>query len=92
MLNDTVALQPFATASVWHEFMGNAGAVFNIAGIGPAIDIPISTTRVGTFGQVGLGVSGQVLHTGFVGFVRGDVRFGENIDGLAVVGDARYTF
>jgi len=69
------------------------GGVFNIAGnAGPAIDIPISTTRVGTFGQLGLGVSGQLLQTGFVGFVRGDVRFGENINGLAVVGGARYTF
>jgi hypothetical protein len=59
---------------------------------GQAIDIPISTTRGGTFGQLGLGVSGQILQTGIVGFVRGDVRFGENIDRLAVVGGARYTF
>ncbi|MBN8920301.1 MAG: autotransporter outer membrane beta-barrel domain-containing protein, partial [Rhizobiales bacterium] len=54
--------------------------------------VPVSTTRVGTFGQVGFGVSGQILQTGFVGFVRGDVRFGERLEGGAFVTGARYSF
>jgi hypothetical protein len=49
-------------------------------------------TRIGTFGQLGLGVSGQVVQTGLLGFVRGDWRFGQNLSGYAVVGGLRYQF
>ena len=95
LVNDKVALQPFVTLSVWHEFKENATSQFNQ--IDPATNalsavVPVSTTRVGTFGQVGFGVSGQILQTGFVGFVRGDVRFGERLEGGAFVTGARYSF
>jgi hypothetical protein len=52
----------------------------------------LAVTRIGTFGQLGLGVSGQVLQTGLLGFVRADWRFGQNLSGYAVVGGMRYQF
>jgi hypothetical protein len=83
-----LALQPFVTASVWREFAGNTNTNFTT---GTAI-VPLSVTRVGTFGQVGIGVSGQVLKTGLIGFIRGDYRFGDHINGYALVGGLRYQF
>lgn len=83
-----LALQPFATGSVWREF---AGATHTDFRTGDSV-VPLSVTRIGTFGQVGLGVSGQVLKTGFLGFLRGDYRFGDNIQGYAVVAGMRYQF
>ncbi len=38
------------------------------------------------------GLSGQLLNTGFVGFARGDIRWGDKLDGMSVVGGLRYTF
>jgi outer membrane autotransporter protein len=95
LATERLALQPFVTLSIWHEFKQNAGSVFNQfdpATNALAVAVPIETSRVGTFGQVGVGVSGQILQTGLVGFVRGDVRFGDNIQGGAVVLGLRNTF
>ena len=83
-----LVLQPFVTASVWREFAGNSKTNF----VTTNAVVPLSVSRIGTFGQVGLGVSGQVLKTGFVGFVRGDYRFGDNINGYALVAGLRYGF
>ena len=54
--------------------------------------IPVTTTRVGTFYQASAGISGQVLNTGLLGFVRGDARFGENLSGWSLLAGGRYTF
>ena len=86
--NVGLALQPFVTGSVWHEFEGPSTSAFTLA----ASSVPVSVTRVGTFGQVGVGVSGQVLNTGLIGYLRGDYRVGENISGYAVVAGMRYQF
>jgi hypothetical protein len=83
-----LALQPFGTASVWHEFEGDTLTNF----VSGASIVPLAVTRIGTFGQLGLGVSGQVLQTGLLGFVRADWRFGQNLSGYAVVGGMRYQF
>lgn len=83
-----LALQPFVTGSVWHEFAGDTYTNFSTQGT----TVPLSVTRIGTFGQVGVGVSGQVLKTGFLGFLRGDYRFSSTIEGYAVVGGLRYQF
>ncbi|MFD2184275.1 outer membrane beta-barrel protein [Rhodoplanes azumiensis] len=87
------ALQPFITGSVFHEFAGdvttrvasNANNFIDTAGV-------ITTSRVGTYGQISGGVAGQVLNTGWLGYVRGDYRFGENIEGWALNGGLRYQF
>jgi outer membrane autotransporter protein len=86
---DTLALQPFATLSVWREFEGQSSATFSQAG---GLSDPFTLSRVGTFYQAGVGVSAAVANTGLVGFVRGDLRWGDNLDGASLVGGLRYTF
>lgn len=83
-----LALQPFVTASVWREFAGNTRSFFTTA----ETSVPLSISRVGTFGQAGVGISGQVLQSGFLGFVRGDYRFGDHLTGYALVAGLRYQF
>ncbi|MCK2055256.1 hypothetical protein [Methylobacterium sp. 37f] len=92
---DTFALQPFVTASLWNEFAGNAASRFIASSAGtfdPNATVPILTNRVGMFGQVGVGVSGALLGTDLIGYVRGDVRFGERLDGYSLNGGVRYPF
>ena len=88
VVSDTLALQPFATLSVWRELGGQSDAIFANGGVSD----PLTLSRVGTFYQAGLGLSAQLLNTGFVGFARGDLRWGDNLNGAAIVGGLRYTF
>jgi hypothetical protein len=88
---DTLALQPFATISVWREFEGQSTATFSQAQAGGVTD-PFTLSRAGTFYQAGLGVSAAVSNTGLVGFIRGDIRWGDNVDGASLVGGLRYSF
>ncbi len=88
IVGDTLALQPFGTLSAWRELGGQSSATFANGGVSD----PLSLSRVGTFYQAGLGLSGQLLNTGFIGFVRGDLRWGDNLNGTSVVGGLRYTF
>jgi outer membrane autotransporter protein len=85
---ETIAIQPFLTGSVWREFEGDTTTTFQAQGG----NVPITVSRIGTFEQVGLGVAAQVLNTGLLGFVRGDYRFGPNINGYALNAGMRYQF
>jgi hypothetical protein len=99
--------QPFASASVFHEFAGNVtstaaslpNGAFATVGVCPlCVVTPItltganSTTRVGTYGQYSLGLAAQVANTGWLGFVRVDYRNGHNIEGWTGNGGLRYQF
>ncbi len=93
--------QPFASASVFHEFAGNVGstytslpnsAFFGRAGTPITTSQTTSTTRIGTYGQYSLGVAAQVLNTGWLGFVRVDYRNGDHIDGWTGNAGIRYQF
>jgi opacity protein-like surface antigen len=94
-----VALQPFVTASVFHEFADDVqstvqtcdGCAF-LGPFGASLNALVTTSRVGTYGQFSAGVAGQVLNTGWVGFVRGDYRTGDNIDGWTANAGVRYNF
>jgi outer membrane autotransporter protein len=92
-----VSLQPFVTASVWHEFEGNttANATF-IPTFGSQTGLPgtssLSSTRIGTFGQYSLGLNATVPGTSWLGYARVDYRNGENIEALSVNGGLRYQF
>jgi outer membrane autotransporter protein len=94
-----IVLQPFVAASVWHDFAGNitgsyqscANCLFVGATPGTATG-NISTTNVGTFGQYSVGVSGQVVHTGWLGFVRLDYREGDKLESLSGTAGIRYQF
>jgi outer membrane autotransporter protein len=87
-----VGLQPFVAASVWNEFAPNAtsGGTFACS-CGPTA-FNISDTRVGTFGQFGIGTAAQILNTGWLGFIRADYRTGEFIQGWDLAGGIRYQF
>ena len=90
-----IAFQPFVAASVWDEFAGNTTSSFvcncQLLGL-PPTGVNISSTRVGAFGQFGLGAAAQILNTGWLGFVRADYRTGENIHGWDLTGGIRYQF
>jgi opacity protein-like surface antigen len=91
--------QPFASASVFHEFAGNVtsnyaslpnGVFFNNNPL--TYTQTTSTSRVGTYGQYSLGLAAQVVNTGWLGFVRVDYRSGDNIYGLTGNAGIRYQF
>lgn len=94
LVNGQLTLQPFFTASVFHEFAGPIGSTLTaptapLAGIGETI---LSTSRIGTFGQFGVGIVGQIANSGLTGFVRSDYRTGSRFQGWSVAGGVRYTF
>jgi opacity protein-like surface antigen len=89
--------QPFASASVIHEFQGGVtgSLTTNFGAVGvslPTLNSTVLTSSLGTYGQFGAGVSAQVLNTGWVGYLRGDYRTGDNIEGWSVNGGLRYQF
>jgi opacity protein-like surface antigen len=103
----TVIWQPFASASVFHEFAGNV--VSNYASLPNGsflcqLPPPFTvcapnqftqqtiTSRVGTYGQYSLGVSAQIVNTGVLGFARVDYRNGNNIEGWTGTAGIRYQF
>jgi opacity protein-like surface antigen len=98
---DKINWQPFGSASVYHEFAGNVvtnyasltNSSFNNCCVGPSpFAQTTQTTRIGTYGQYSLGVAGQVVNTGWLGFVRVDYRDGSNIQGWAGNAGIRYQF
>jgi outer membrane autotransporter protein len=96
--------QPFAAASVWHEFGPNVTSNYaSCPGLAPGqscvfTNVPVtvlaasSTSTFGTFAQYSLGVSAQVAGTGWLGFARVDYRDGPNLQGLSGTGGIRYQF
>ena len=77
-VTQTLALQPFVIASVWHEFEGRTTSEFDST---TGFTVPMSVSRVGTFGQVGLGLNGELLGKNLLGTVRTDFRFGDRTSG-----------
>jgi opacity protein-like surface antigen len=95
----TVVWQPFASASVFHEFAGDVrsnytslNAVLNPGAVPFTFNQATTTSRVGTYGQYSLGLAGQIVNTGWLGFVRVDYRNGEHIDGWTGNAGIRYQF
>lgn len=92
--------QPFGSVSVFHEFAGavdsnytSLNAIFPApAGAAANFTQTTSTSRVGTYGQYSLGIAGQVLNTGWLGFARVDYRNGDNIEGWTGNAGIRYQF
>ena len=80
-----ITLQPYASASVWHEFQGQTTA--NVA-LFPSI----TGTPVGTFGQFTLGLASQVPKLNITSYIRVDAREGEDIHGWGLTAGARYSF
>jgi opacity protein-like surface antigen len=57
-----------------------------------AFNVTQVTTRVRTFGQVGLGLTASLPNTGWLGFVRTDYRAGADINGVTFSGGLRYQY
>ena len=91
-----VAWQPFATGSVFHEFAGNVRtdiATGPTPGIVPPnLSATSFTSREGTYGHIGIGLAGVLIDTGWLGYIRGDYRFGDNVEGISVNAGLRYQF
>ena len=88
VIDNKYAFQPFVSVSGWNEFETNLKESFqqNVT------YVPITVSRSGAFAQFGLGVSAQIIDTGWVGFLRGDYRTGEKLTGAALNGGVSYRF
>jgi outer membrane autotransporter protein len=88
-----IVAYPFVVASVFHEFAGNATATVSGTGTYP-VDWgaagSLTTSRIGTYGQLGVGSAFQLADTGWLGYARVDYRTGDNIQGLSVNAGLRY--
>ena len=90
-------LQPFASASVFHEFEEDVTASlmsnFPALGLGlPTLRSGVSISSFQTYGQFGLGVAAQVPNTGWLSYLRVDYRTGDYIEGWSANGGLRYQF
>jgi hypothetical protein len=76
--------QPFVTASAVHEFAGKVTSTSTIVEPSPGnfngMVFDTSTERLGTFGQFGLGTAIVFGDTGWLGYGRGDLKVGENLN------------
>ena len=92
--------QPFASASVFHEFRGGvtSSLTSNFSALGaafaplPTLSSTVTTSGLGTYGQFGLGVAAQLVNSAWIGYLRGDYRTGDNIEGWSINGGVRYQF
>jgi opacity protein-like surface antigen len=100
MTSGDVIWQPFASASVFHEFRGavtsNLTSNFSALGAGfaglPPLSSTVTTSGLGTYGQFGLGIAAQLVNSDLIGYLRADYRTGDNIEGWSVNGGVRYQF
>ncbi|MBV9566012.1 MAG: autotransporter domain-containing protein [Bradyrhizobium sp.] len=95
-----VTWQPFASASVFHEFEGGvtSNLTSNFSALGaafaplPSLSSTVTTSGLGTYGQFGLGIAARSASSDWVSYLRADYRTGDNIDGWSVNGGVRYQF
>ncbi len=94
-ITDKLYGAPFIQALAWREF-GDPTTARTTLLAQPALNPPqvfaSQTERVGTFGQVGGGLQLRLLDSPWSGFVRGDYRFGDKIDGFALNAGVRGNF
>jgi outer membrane autotransporter protein len=81
--------QPYAVVNLWREFADDATSQFN-PNCGGCFPLNISASRVGTYGQFGLGLAAQIPQTGWLSYIRGDYRKGDNIEGWGLSVGLRY--
>lgn len=69
-------------------------AVISPGSTSPSFDTTarLRTGRIGTYGQFSGGIAGQILNTGWLGYLRGDYRTGDRVDGWGVSAGLRYQF
>ena len=98
--------QPFAVATVFHEFADAVTATSRIEGPetvacalcvgGSALNsyrnqiLSTSTSRVGTFTQIGLGTAAVFGNSGWIAYGRADYKTGDNVEGFNFNAGVRY--
>lgn len=95
-----VTWQPYFTASVFHEPEGDNATATSVIDSKLPVDALITgeslTARsfggVGTYGQYALGTAAVLGNSGWLGYVRGDYRQGDHIEGWSVTGGLRWQF
>lgn len=85
--NGNYIWQPFATASVFHEYGDNAYAESERSA---GVFLATTTDRVGTYAQYGLGTSLVFGNSGWLGYGRVDYKTGEKVEGVNVNTGLRY--
>ena len=85
-----ITWQPFVSASVWDEFAGSNTTTFACTGC--TFSLSTDTSRIGVFGQLGIGTAAEIVNTGVLGYLRADYRAGDNIRGWDITGGIRYQF
>jgi opacity protein-like surface antigen len=86
-----IVAYPFVTASVYHEFEGNATASIVLNGTLPIQGSgSLTSSGIGTYSQFGAGSAFVLPDTGWLGFARVDYRTGDNIQGYSVIAGLRY--
>jgi outer membrane autotransporter protein len=85
----SVTFQPFVAASAWHEFASDASLSFVSGG---AQVFNLVAGRVGTYGQYSLGSAFQISNSGWAGYIRGDYRRGDRLEGASGSVGLRYQF
>jgi hypothetical protein len=91
VVSNAVALSPYVTGSIWHEFESNATGRFAFT-LPTVQTVTLAGDRIGTFYQGGAGISAEVLNTGFLAFLRTDFQYSNKFQGASIVGGARLTF
>ena len=88
------AWQPFAVASVIHEFADDVKSTLSVSdppnALFDGMVFSSSTARVGTYGQFGAGLGLVAGNSGWTGYGRVDVKVGENVEGVGVNMGLRY--
>ena len=89
--------QPFFTASIYHEFAGDIKTTLTtesnpLLGGFQQYTGNVTTSRIGTFAQFGIGSAFQFVNTGWLGYVRVDYRTGDNIESVSLNTGLRYQF
>jgi opacity protein-like surface antigen len=93
----SIVWQPFATASIWHEFAGNSTAAYSspafpVGGTDFSASGVLSNSRVGTYGQYSVGAAASVTGFPVLAYLRIDYRNGSNIEALGFNAGLRYNF
>lgn len=83
---------PFGVALVLNEFSKSATGAYTSQNQVLQSVCGLGSTRVGTFYQTGAGLSFRSQTSSLMGFVRTDLRFGQKIDGAALLAGIRYSF
>ena len=90
----SITWQPFVAATVLHEFAGSVMSTQTLSD--PALSsldkgvFTTETLRIGTYEQIGFGTAVVIGKTGWLGYGRGDVKFGENTQGWGANFGLRY--